>query len=188
MMKKTTIFIVVLFLIILLSQSSIAIKIFPGTMTIRMPDGYPEEPINYKIQVNNENKKGVNVSAQASNPINLTSGFSNIPDLSWIRIEPETLYVPGKSHEFFNVFIDIPEDKRSLHYDESWKSKITVSTDPPKAEEGGVSFKIVLAVDLFIHTPPGEKLVQEPPTLYYILVLVAIVISIIVVVILLKKR
>jgi len=187
-MKRTIIFMVFLFLLINLSQSSIAIKIWPGTMTIRMPDGYPEEPINYKLQVTNDNKNGVNVSAKAKNPINSSSGFSNIPNLSWIRIEPETLYVPGKSFEFFEVYIDIPENKRPFYYDESWESKIIVTTDPLKIEGGGVSFKIELVVELFIHTPPGEKVIQEPPTLYYILILAALLLIIIVFVIILNRE
>ena len=187
-MKKTTIFMVVIFLLIILSQSSIAIKIYPGTMTVRMPDGFPEEPISYKIQVSNENKNGVNVTAKVNNPVNLTSGFSNIPDLSWIRIEPEILYIPGKSFEFFEVIINIPKNKKPLYYDESWESKISVSTITPKPEEGTVNFKISLAVKLFIHTPPEEKVIQETPTLYYILILGGLFISIIAVIIFLAKH
>jgi len=179
MMNKLVIIGGVLLLLICLSNSSVAIKIWPGIMTIEMPEGYPEGPISYKISVTNAHPNGVNVTAKARNVKNLSLDFQNMPDLSWINIEPEILYVPGKSTKNFEVIIDIPDSEKPLHYNESWESRIIVSTDPPEPEGGGIVFKVELVVKLFIHTPVDIDKSETTSTLYYFIILVILFISIV---------
>ena len=187
MMNKPIIIGGVLFLMICFSHSTQAINIWPGKMTIDMPDGYPEEPISYKISVTNEHKYGENVTAKLRDVINASEGFQNIPDLSWINIEPEILYVPGGKTKYFEVTIDIPDSEKPLHYNESWESRIIVSTIPPKLEGGGVTFKIELVVKLYINTPP-EIIKPEPtPTIYYILVMVLVLIIVAVFILIIRR-
>lgn len=187
MMNKLIIFGGVLLLLICLSNSSVAINIWPGIMTIDMPEGYPKEPISYKIEVTNKHSNDINVTAKARDVINASLGFQNIPDLSWINIEPEILFVPGNSTKNFEVSIDIPDSEKPLHYNESWESRIIITSDPPKLNGGGLAFNVELAVKLYIHTPPEIEKPETTSNLYYLLILIILFISIVIVVFIFKR-
>jgi len=168
--KVAVAFLVALFLLICLSSSSEAIKIWPGIMTIDMPEGYQKEPIHYRIQVTNTHSYGINVSARVENPhtVDLSEGYSYMADLSWIRTEPETLFIPAESSKFIEVYIEIPETEKPLQYNKSWESHIIISSDPPRSSKG-VLFRIELVVKLFIHTPPDTMGTQAPLGLYLLI-------------------
>jgi hypothetical protein len=51
----------------------------------------------------------------------VTEGYSNIPDLSWIKVTPNPLSIPANPNGYFAIEIVIPEKEKTLHYDESWE-------------------------------------------------------------------
>lgn len=123
-----------------------------------MPEGYPKEVIKYKIQVTNPYSYDVNASARVENPAigKLSDNYTFIPDLSWVKFVSETIYIPAGSSRFFELLIDIPDDEKPWHYNESWEAWVVISSDR-SGSSGDFLFKIELAVKLFINTPPGEK-------------------------------
>jgi hypothetical protein len=185
--KKILWFVILLvFLLqILPSQAQASLQIWPGKLTISMPKGYPSERISYLIQVTNPYTYSVNASARVENPDmqQLTTNYSFIPDLSWITVEPETLYLPPNASSTFKVFFDVPKNERSSYYNSSWETWVVISSDKPAGDTGGLVFQVELAVKLFIHTPPGENV----PTSGIFFILIGVIITSGVFYILLKK-
>jgi hypothetical protein len=159
--KKILWFIILLvvLLLVLTSTAQASLQIWPGKLTISMPEGYPTERISYQIQVTNPYIYSVNASARVENPDmqQLTSNYSYIPDLSWVTVEPETLYLSANTTSTFNVFLDIPKSERSRYYNASWETWVVISSDKPAGDSGGLIFQVELAVKLFIHTPSEEN-------------------------------
>ena len=178
-MKKITVMFLV-FLVLFTSFSVVVsgIKIWPGKHYITINKWYSEgEEVDHpRIQVTNTESYGINVSVSIDNPhVNtLSGGYSQIPDLSWVKVVPEVLYLPGGSSDFVEVFIEIPESEQSLHYNEKWEALVVFS--PPIKPDGGVNVQVELAVKLFIKTPTGE--VARIP---YIYILLGIIISAIII-------
>ena len=159
MRKITVMFLVFLLLLVCFSVFVRgSIQIWPGKLTITMPEGYPKEVIKYKIQVTNPYSYDVNASARVENPAigKLSDNYTFIPDLSWVKFVSETIYIPAGSSRFFELLIDIPDDEKPWHYNESWEAWVVISSDR-SGSSGDFLFKIELAVKLFINTPPGEK-------------------------------
>jgi hypothetical protein len=144
---------------LLISTAQASLQIWPGKLTISMPDGYPTERISYQIQVTNPYSYPVNASARVENPDvqQLTTNYSYIPDLSWVTVEPETLYLPANTSSSFKVFLDVPKSERSSYYNTSWETWVVISSDKPAGDTGGLIFQVELAVKLFIRTPSGEN-------------------------------
>jgi hypothetical protein len=185
--KKIPWFIILLvFLLPLLtSQVQASLRIWPGKLTISMPEGYPTERVSYPIQVTNPYVYSVNVSARIVNPDaqQLTANYSYIPDLSWVTVEPETLFLPANTSNTFKVYLEIPTNVQSRYYNTSWETWVVISSDRPAGESGGLIFQVDLAVKLFIQTPPGETV----PTAGIFFIILGIVITSVVIVILLKN-
>jgi len=175
MAGKTRAFILFLLLfvntIIFTSLDCRSVKVDPAKVTISMPEGYPEEDIYYKIRVTNAYSYDIQASARVIKPWNLVENFSVIPDLSWVRLLSETIDVPASSSEVFELVIDVPDEEKPLHYNESWEVWILV-TPRGIIEEGGgqVGTKIQTqtAVRVLINTPLGETKLQIPQNLYLI--------------------
>jgi hypothetical protein len=155
-----------------------SVKIWPGKHYITINKWYStgEEVKHPRIQVMNTESYDINVSVSIDNPhVNtLSGGYSQIPDLSWVKVFPEVLYLPGGSSDFVEVFIEIPESEQSLHYNEKWEALVVFT--PPIKPGGGVNVQVELAVKLFIKTPTGE--VARIP---YIYILLGIIISAIII-------
>ena len=160
-MKKILWFIILLVLLLslLTSQTQASLQIWPGKLTISMPEGYPTERISYQIQVTNPYTYSVNASARVENPTTqqLTTNYTYIPDLSWVTVEPETLYLPANTSSSFQIFLDVPKSERSSYYNASWETWVVISADKPVGGSGGLGFQVELAVKLLIHTPLGEN-------------------------------
>ena len=185
--KKVLWFIILLVLLLplLTSQALASLQIWPGKLTISMPEGYPTERISYPIQVTNPYTYPVNASARVVNPDvqPLTANYSYIPHLSWITVEPETLYLPANTSGTFKVFLDIPTSERSNYYNTSWETWVVISSDKPAGDSGGLVFQVELAVKLFIHTPSQ----QNVPTTGIIFILIGVIITSAVIYILVKS-
>ena len=185
--KKILWFIILLvFLLPLLtSQAQASLQIWPGKLTISMPEGYPTERISYQIQVTNPYTYSVNASARVENPDmqQLTTNYSYIPDLSWITVEPETLYLPANTSSTFQIFLDVPKSERSSYHNSSWETWVVISSDKSAGDSGGLVFQVELAIKLFIHTPPEENV----PTAGIFFILIGVIITSGVIYILLKN-
>ncbi len=175
--KKILWFVILLvFLLQLLTtQVQAGLQIWPGKLTISMPEGYPTERISYLIEVTNPYTYSVNASARVENPDvqQLTTNYSYVPDLSWITVEPETLSLPANTSSTFKVFLDVPKSERSNYYNTSWETWVVISSDKPAGDTGGLVFQVELAVKLFIHTP----LRQNEPTAGIFIILIGVIIT-----------
>lgn len=152
-----------LFVLVCLSVSVNGFAIWPGKLEITLSEGYQNEDIIHPIQVTNSLPRAINASAVVNNPANtsLTEGYSFIPNVSWIKIEPEILYVPANSSSLFQLIVEIPESEVPLQYNKSWETWVTISSDEYSGGvERGVYFKTELAVKIFIDTPSGEGKIQ----------------------------
>ena len=175
MRRIKTLFLVSLFLLgstLIFSSPSVlsgGISIWPGKLTITMPEEYPEEEIRYEIEVDNLNSYDINVSAEIENPSlhYLKKDYTFIPDLSWVSTTPEILYIPAYGSRFLEVIITIPNEEKPLHYDEHWEVWVVISE--VKDQSPGTIISIELAVKLFINTPPEKVKQQIPQTLYLIM-------------------
>lgn len=151
------------------------VKLEPAELIISMPEGYPKEDIQYKIRVTNRYSFNITASTRIVHPFNgdFIEGYTRIPDLSWVKIEPEILFIPAKESRDFLLHITIPESKKQLHYNESWE--IWVIVLPKTSKKGSssntttVSFQMQLASRVLINTPPGEKKLELPQNFYLIL-------------------
>jgi len=185
--KKILWFVILLvFLLQLLTtQVQAGLQIWPGKLTISMPEGYPTERISYLIEVTNPYTYSVNASARVENPDvqQLTTNYSYIPDLSWITVEPETLYLPANTSSTFKVFLDVPKSEQSDYYNTSWETWVVISSDKSAGDTGGLVFQVELAVKLFIHTPSR----QNEPTTGIFFILIGVIITSGVIYILLKN-
>lgn len=144
------------------------VSVSPAKLYITIEE-YPLKEIHYKVRVTNPFSYDIRASTRVTNPFDLKAGYMRIPDLSWIKILPETLDIPAKSNKEFEVIIDIPEKEKTLHYNESWEAWVIVTPIPLSAGgSGGVVFQVQLAARLFIHTPTGT-MAQTPIGLYLLI-------------------
>lgn len=157
MRRIKTLFLIFLFLlggILIFSASPVmsgGISIWPGKLTITMPDGYPEEEIRYEVEVANKNSFDIDVRVEIENPSidEFKEGYTFMPNLSWIRVSNDALHIPDYESEIIEVIIEIPHDKKPLYYDEHWEVRVVIS----EVSQGGL-IKLELASRLFINTPP----------------------------------
>jgi len=166
--KLISIFLLILFLagnILLLTSPSVksAVKASPGLLHVYIEE-YPEKEIHYKIKVSNPFNYDIEVSARSSHPYHINETYAKIPNLSWIKIVPESMEIPAKSSKEFEIIIDIPENERPLHYNKSWESRVIIT--PKNTQEATIVIQVQLAVKIFIHTPTGQMNEQTPLSLY----------------------
>ena len=189
---KKIIFLILVFLILSMCFSMITsgIKIWPGKYDIninRWPNNN-EKVDTPTIQVTNTESYDINVSIRVDHPASetITEGYSFIPDLSWVRVIPEKLFIPAGYSDELELFIEVPESEQSSHYNEKWETLVVIT--PPVKKGQGINFQTELAVKLFITTPKGEY-----AQIQYIFILLCTLILIIIVLIALnhvrkKKR
>ena len=191
-MKKLTI----LFLAILVLFSSFSIiakagiQIWPGKLTITMNEWFDKwiETKYNKIQVTNPYSYGVNVSVKLNHPGTqvISEEYSYIPDLSWIKIEPETIYLPPNSSNFFEVIIEVPKNEQFKYFNEKWETWAVFTSNLYPGHQGGMNFQVELAVKLFINTPKSEAAGSQ--YLYIILFLISTIFVVFIILVYLKKR
>lgn len=169
--------IVNIFILVPTTKSDIAL--WPGKLTINISE-FPEDEIVYKkICVTSQNNYDADVFVEISDPPSgsLTEGYSNIPNLSWIKVTPNPGLVPAKSDSYFRLWIDIPEKEKDLHYNESWEVWVRFFDKP--RDDGEIVFNMKLATRVFIHTPTGLK--QKFPYNPFIFIIVFTVFLLIIV-------
>jgi hypothetical protein len=167
-----------------------ALQIWPGKLIITMSEGYPKEPITYYIEVTNPDNYSVNAYARVGNPAIqlLSKGYTYIPDLSWITVKPEKLYLSPNSTGKFQISIDIPENEKPSQYNKSWYTELIISHNVSSAGiSGGAEIQIEIAIKILIHTPPGNNFIVAQPFYFIIAFVVPIAITC-VVIFYIKKR
>ncbi len=130
------------------------IKLLPAELKIDI-SSYPEDKIEYEsICVENPYNHEILVKTEIKNPTesSITEGYSNIPDLSWLNVEPEERIIPAKSKSFFTLEVNIPEDEKKFHYGEKWEVLACVY-EKSNSTKGSVTINMKLATKVFIHTP-----------------------------------
>lgn len=154
--------------------SSGGLSMWPGKLTITMSDDFPEEEIRYEIKVTNLNTYDLNVAGVAENPIlhRLNEEYTIIPDLSWVQITPDVVHIPAKESRFLEVAINVPDEEKSLHYDNRWEVWIVISEVNEQSTENMPFIQTELAAKFFIITPPTKTMLQPPQFLYLILFLI----------------
>jgi len=190
--KKLTILFLA-FLVVFSSFSVVTkggIEIWPGKLTITMNEWFDKwiETKYNKIQVSNPYSYGINVSVKLDNPSTevISNEYFYIPDLSWIKIEPEIMYLPPNSSNTFEVIVEVPKDEQSKYFDQKWETWAIFTSDLYPGGQGGMNFQIELAVKLFINTPKGEAV--ESKYLPILLFLFLSIFVVLIVFIYLKKR
>ena len=174
-------FIIVTVSLLIFPTVNAGVSVTPAKLVVTMGNGYPKDEIQYKINITNPYSEGITVSSKVINPFNLTANFTNIPDLSWVKVSSENLDIPAKSSKELVVFVDVPEGEKAWQYNKNWETWIQLT---PEAHNnvGGVVIQMQPTVKLFIHTPTGtatpditQFFYQLPAITGIILVLAAIV-------------
>lgn len=176
-----------LFILVSTPASSGGISAWPATLTINMPEDFPEKEIQYKILVNNLYTHDINISAKIENPIpyRLSENYTFIPDLSWVKIASNTVHLSAKQSTFVEVLIDIPDKEKPLHYNERWEVWVIVS-EIKDALPGTTAITTELGIKLFVNTPEREKM--QMPNLLPIFFIIMLFTALVVFVLYAKKR
>lgn len=188
MKKIIVLFLAFLIIFTVFSMVASGVKIWPGKISIEINKWYSDaENVEHpKIQITNTESYGINVAVGIDNPHNkmLNRGYTQIPDVSWIKVVPEELYIPGGSSDFVEVFIEVPEGEQSSHYNKKWEALVVFN--PPNKPGGAINVQIELAVKLFIETPSGEEARIQP--IHFLLVFIILIIIILVGMSYVKKK
>jgi hypothetical protein len=153
------------------------VKVSPAKLFITIEE-YPEKEIQYKIKITNPFSQEITAYAEVIHPYEMEENYTRIPDLSWIKLLPETLDIPAHSYNEIEVLVDIPENKKMLHYNESWETWVLVA---PRVKSiwGGSVLQVQLAVKLFIHTPKGTMKSWALPAPYILYPTIGVIICLI---------
>ena len=165
------------------------ISIWPGILTINMPGGYPDEPIEYKIRVNNKNSYTIIVSSKTTKVEEefLTENYTYLQNSSWISITPKQLYIPAEDRRYFNVSIDIPDSEKPLHYNEKWDARL-IFEEVWASGGGGVDMRVRLGTKILIHTPSKAPTWEPSQNLSILVSIVIGVVAIMLVFMFIKKK
>lgn len=161
MKKISTLFVVSFFLIIniffLIPPARSDISLWPGLLKIDIPEYSDDEIVFKEVSITNSYDYEINVISEIENPppSDRTEGYSDIPDLSWIKVTPNPLSIPANSVGYFSIEVEIPENEQSLHYNESWEVWVKFFKEPEYGS--GTTINVKLASKILIHTPTGAK-------------------------------
>ena len=173
------------------SHARAGVKLEPAKLVINMPEGYPDSSIHYNIRVTNPFTYDLQATSEVIHPYSLYDNYKRIPDLSWIEIKPKELTIPANSSQEFEMFIDIPDEEKPLHYNESWEIWVLIIPKCFTMVDGnpmGLTFQTRMAAVVLIHTPPWEYKMQAPLTIYFILLPIFVFIALFMVLLLIKKK
>lgn len=175
-MKKLVVALIgLLFITICFPMIASGIKVWPGKLDITINKWYtPNDSVDRPIiQIINTKSYDIIVKLKSEYPSStkLTKGYSNIPDLSWIKTYPDELYLPARSSGEIEVSIEVPEGEQSSYYNERWEAWIIIT--PPLKPVGGINVQTEIAVKFFIKTPVSEAAIM--PSIYIFLVTIFLI-------------
>jgi len=168
----TAIILVSIFLLesitILLSTCSSAggIAVWPPDITVDMGNKFPEGEIKFNIQVSNRYTNDINILASIENqiPHHLRGDYTNFPDLSWITITPNDFILPGMQSKILEVTITIPDEEKSLHYNERWEACIVIAENKDTDSVIAVEY----AIEIYTKTPERAELPISNALLFFL--------------------
>jgi hypothetical protein len=170
--------------------SSGGVSVWPAKLIIRMGGEFPEKEIEYKIYVQNLNQYAINASARIENPpaYYLNKTYTFIPDLSWVKIKQNVSYLSARQTTFFDVLIDIPDNEKSLHYNERWEVLVVVSGIRYGSPPTNTTFiNTEIGIKIIIITPERENM-QTPYNSTFMLVSVVAIFTIFVAFVFFTKK
>jgi hypothetical protein len=182
--RLTLSFILILYIagnIILLASPCVksGVKVSPAELIITIEE-FPEKEIQYKIKIANPYATNVHATVEAKHPYNLSENYTNIPDLTWVKILPDTINVPPKSSKEFEILIDIPENEKTIHNNKSWETWIIVTPKIITGTKSSVVIQVQLGVKLFINTPTGTEKSRTLPPAYILYPMLGVIVGFIV--------
>jgi hypothetical protein len=179
--KKIHIMLLTLFFFSIFFSSSVrgGLQVWPGKITISISEWSNKNEIKPQIQIKNPYSYGVNISLniENANPQELSTGYTNLPNLSWITAIPDSIYLPANSTNYFEVNVNVPSSKQSVHFNERWETLVVISSDRISGSHEGINVQVEITVKLFIITPTGGIFFG----IQYIYILIVSVISIIII-------
>lgn len=180
--KYFTLLIIIILIFLLTLDVEAGVSLSPAKLVIEMKE-FPRENIGYPIRITNPYNFDITVSIKIIHPFNMefTNGYSKIPSLSWVRPSFEKTIIPAKSYKDIDIVVDIPDNEKPYHYNESWEVWALVTPSMSKNYKGenfSSKLQIQLAAKILINTPEGvskEKIVQSMSIFLMTIVLVFLI-------------
>lgn len=138
-----------------LASTSRGLTVSPGVLYVDLKD-FRDESIIYSITVWNKKNHSININTEVIHPNDnsFAEGFSNIPDVSWIKTEPINFSISAKESGSYDVIIDLPEYINSSFFNENWE--VWINTKSYGSSDGGsVVLQTALNTRILIITPKG---------------------------------
>lgn len=156
-----------LFILMSIPAFSGGISVMPPDVTITMKDVFPEK-IEFNVGVENLYRHDINVSAKIEKQISyrLTENYTDMPDLSWVKITPNIVHLSAKKSKLLNVTIDIPDEEKPLNYNKRWEFVVVFS----EIKDNSTPIKTEIAITIHIETPKSAKM--QMPSSYILFVIV----------------
>lgn len=159
-MKKIQIFIVIFFIMLLFPTVYAGdTSVSPTKVIISMQNGnFTNGNTSKKITVTNSLNSTYNVTwyIEHPKPSSMAPNKTNIPDLSWVDVEPKWFEIPPKSKGTFYVYLDIPETQENCN--KNWETWVTFKS----VEQGFINYEY--AVRIYIDTPLSVPASSEDKT------------------------
>ena len=145
------------------------ISVWPPSVNVDVKDAFPKEEIKFNVKVDNLYASDINVSAKIENqiPYHLKDGYTNIPNLSWIKVTPDIFNISAKQYKVLDATIDVPDEEKTLHYNERWEACIVIS----EIKDEHTTISTEYAITIYIQTPEKEK-IQNFNTLFLLFIIV----------------
>lgn len=191
--KAVTILSILLITISFICLSSTMVKadisIFPGIQTISMENGFPKEPVEYKVRVNNRNNYDVIVAAKPIKPDDeiIKENYTTLPNSSWLNIRPDRLYISAGKHRYFNVSFYIPDKEQHLYYNEKWDVRV-IFEEIWSSGGGGVDMRVRIGTTILVHTPIQGTTWKASQNLGIIVGMLIGIVAVSLVIIFIKKK
>lgn len=178
MQRKKAIFFIVFLIVVILGSgnASSGFSIWPGKLTISMYEDFPDHAIYYTFQVNNNNPYDVNITMEIKDPVPYLKkeGYTNIPDLSWVKINQSVVYIRAGESKFVDVYVDIPDSQKQLNYNKNWEVWIQTTEEQENGTEGTAMIIPAVALRIFINTPKKEQIENNGYFIFFFFCLIII--------------
>jgi hypothetical protein len=174
------------FFILISTPASASISVSPPDVTITMNDVFPEKEIKFNVKAENLNRYDTNVSARIENQIPhlLKENYTNMPNLSWVKITPNIVSLSGKQSKLLEVTIYIPDEEKPLYYNERWEFVVVLS----EIKDEPANILTELAIPFRIKTPESAKAKMQIPNLFMLFIIVVGCMFLTIFVLYVKKR
>ena len=164
-----------------------AYSVNPAKWKFYLKENYELQPIAFDLKVHNDENDSITVQISVIPAEYLYDNYTEIPDRSWVKLEQNTVVVPGNSDAYAHVTITIPDTYQNgsmniSAYNQSFETWLFVhQTDGPG------NFRTDYKCRWMIDTPLRYVPAFERPG-YFTMPIGIIAVIIVVAVILLVRR